>query len=845
VKNTALREPKTREHEWRYQPTEGHWDEALWRKGFPRRHWRELMVSLGRMGFQQLSRRWRAGQQLIQTNGITYNVYGDPQGKERPWLMDPIPLVLDAAEWAGIESALMQRATLLNAVLGDLYGAQTLIRNRELPAALLFGNSNFLRACSGIVPPQSVYLHNYAADLARSPDGTWWVISDRTQAPSGVGYALENRLVSARTLPSVFSQCNVRHLAGFFNEQRDGLLQLAPNHRSDPRIVLLTPGPHNETYFEHSFLARQWGFPLVEGADLTVRDNRVFLKTLAGLEPVDLILRRMDDGFCDPLELRGDSLLGIPGLVQAVRSGHVAVANALGSGLVESAALMPFLPALSRHLLGEKLGMPSVATWWCGDPQPRQYVLEHLEQVVIKPTFPRAGPGAEFPARMSASERENLARRIEAQPEQYVAQEQVALSTTPVRTDAGLAARHVVLRVFAAWNGHGYSVMPGGLTRVSTEDRSLVVSMQLGGGSKDTWVLSAHEQAFALRAGPVPLSQPRGFGELPSRVADNLFWLGRYAERVEAGVRMARALLPGLSGEEDFGRTASIDTIVHLLAGLGFLPAELLHSSIGHQRWQVERLLGNMVFDPSRTSGIGWNLKHLRRVTWPLKERLSQDTWRVLQQLELNFSTAPPASPEHRLVMAMNLLDQSIVTLSAFAGLLMENTTRGYGWRFLDIGRRLERALQMTEWLRVGIAQAPFENEPHLELLLQVADSSITYRTRYLTNMRTEHVLDLLLADEANPRSVAFQLATLLEHVQNLPDPSNGESTPHDYEVAGRLLSSVRLAQAEDLATRDADGNMGALEELLGQIKTDLYDVSNALTARYLSHLTMSRMKSF
>ncbi|MEQ1884580.1 MAG: circularly permuted type 2 ATP-grasp protein [Bryobacteraceae bacterium] len=838
-----MRSAKTRE-KWRYHPVEDHWDEATWRAGFPRRHWRQLMVSLGRMGFDQLSRRWRTGQQLIQTNGITYNVYGDPQGKERPWLMDPIPLVMDENEWAGIERAITQRATLLNAILGDLYGPRNLIRQRSLPAALLFANSNFLRACSGIVPPQGVYLHSYAADLARSPDGTWWVISDRTQAPSGVGYALENRLVSARTLPSVFNQCRVRQLYRFFDDQRDALMAMAPNQRSTPRVVLLTPGPHNETYFEHSFLARHWGFPLVEGADLTVRDNRVFLKTLAGLEPVDMILRRMDDNFCDPLELRGDSLLGIPGLVQAVRSGHVAIANSLGSGLMESAAHMAFLPVLSRELLGEELRMPSVATWWCGDAGPRRHVLENLENVVIKPAFPKAGQRVEFPATMSKPEREELAKRIEAEPEQFVAQEQVALSTAPVRTDHGIAARHVVLRVFAAWNGDGYSIMPGGLTRVSTEARSLVVSMQLGGGSKDTWVLTSADEHHASRAGHVQVTEPRRPGELPSRVADNLFWVGRYAERVEAGVRLVRSLLPALSSEEDFGRAASLETIVHLLSGMGYLPPETLNVSIAQQRWQAERLLGNMVYDPTRSSGIGWNLKQIRRVTWQLKERLSQDTWRVLQQLDRDFSSTPPATADQRLVTAMGLLDHAIVTLSAFGGLLMENTTRGYGWRFLDIGRRLERALQMTEMLKVGVAQGPFENEPYLDLLLQIADSSITYRTRYLTALRTEFVLELLLTDESNPRSVAFQLLTLLDHVENLPWQAVETEKPVEIEVAQRILQTVRTAQCEDLATRDALGNMGELEELLGRIKTDLYDLSDALTARYLSHLTISRLTS-
>jgi uncharacterized circularly permuted ATP-grasp superfamily protein len=447
-----------------YVPVEGHWDEALLESGFPRRPWRQLSVALGRMGFRQLSSRWRTGQQLIQANGITYNVYGDPQGKERPWLMDPIPLVIGQDEWALIERSIIQRATLLNSVLADLYGPQKLVHGGHIPGAMLYANPNFLRPCYGVKPPQGVYIHSYAADLARSPDGKWWVIADRTQAPSGVGYALENRLVSARTLPSVFNLCPVRQLNQFFEVQRDALLKLAPhsvvNPRRNPRVVLLTPGPHNETYFEHSFLARHWGFPLVEGADLIARDNQVYLKTLAGLEPVDLILRRVDDGFCDPLELRGESVLGVPGLLQAVRAGNVVIANALGSGLLETPAHMAFLPGLCRELLGEALRMPSVATWWCGQAAPLRYVLDHLKEVVIKPAFPRFGKKVEFPAMLDKAGRADLARRIQANPGQYVAQEQVALSTAPVRTEYGIAPRHVVVRVFAAWDGESYRCCP-------------------------------------------------------------------------------------------------------------------------------------------------------------------------------------------------------------------------------------------------------------------------------------------------------------------------------------------------------------------------------------------------
>ena len=835
-----------------YVPIEGHWDEALLESGFPRRHWRQLSVALGRMGFRQLSSRWRTGQQLIQANGVTYNVYGDPQGKERPWLMDPIPLLIDEGEWAQIERSIVQRATLLNHMLADLYGEQKLIHSGKIPAPMLFANPNFLRPCFGIKPPGGVYVHSYAADLSRAPDGSWWVIADRTQAPSGVGYALENRLVSARTLPSVFNLCQVRPLNRFFEVQREALLNLAPhsivNRRRSPRVVLLTPGPHNETYFEHSFLARHWGFPLVEGADLIARDNQVFLKTLAGLEPVDLILRRVDDGFCDPLELRGESLLGVPGLLQAVRAGNVVIANALGSGLMETPAHMAFLPGLCKDLLGENLLMPSVATWWCGQEAPLRYVLEHLNEVVIKPAFPRFGKKVEFPALLDKAGRADLARRIKANPGQFVAQEQVALSTAPVRTEYGIAPRHVVVRVFAAWDGESYSVLPGGLTRVSTADKSLVVSMQLGGGSKDTWVLGKDKEEETPKSAMAEVAvPPRGTGELPSRAADNLFWLGRYAERVEDNVRLVRTLLPGLSGEADFGRTASLETVTQLLANMGYLAEESPSSSIAQQRWQLQRLLTGMVYNPSRSTGIGWNLKQIRRVAWPLKERLSQDTWRVLQQLDLEFSTAAPGNADQTFVAEMNLLDRAIVTLSAFAGLLMENTTRGYGWRFLEIGRRLERALQTANLLDAALARTEMkedsgEVEPCLEVLLQIADSSITYRTRHLTDVRAEFVLELLLADEANPRSVAFQLVTLLGQIHHLPGRDTDDTVSPEEKLILKALGSIRQAWMSDLAKRDEDGRLSALGELAQQIRGTMYDFSDALTARYLSHLTQSRL---
>ena len=844
MNDTPLASTQSLAEERRYAPIDGYWDEAVLPSGFPRRHWRQLAVAIRRMGFRQFNRYWQSGVQLLREASVSNNVANDPWRNERPLPLDPIPLLIAEDEWTHIERAVIQRAALLNAMLFDLYGKQRLMYEQHLPPALVFGNPQFLRPCFGITPPEGVYLHTYAADLARSPDGLWWVIADRTQAPAGMGYSLENRLVSARTLPTVFSQYRVRQLARFFDVRRDALLALAAKQSKSPRVVVLTPGPHNDTYFEHSFLAGYWGFSLVEGDDLTVRDGRVYLKTLAGLEPVDLIMRRFDASFCDPLELRGDSLLGVPGLVQVIRNGAVVIDNTLGSGLVEAAGYLAFLPGLCRQLLGEDLRMPSVATWWCGQEKPCQYVLEHLDELVIKPASPSFGHQLEYPESMDAAGREKLIGKIEAHPERYVAQEGIALSTAPARTDAGLDARHVVLRVFAVWDGQSYTVMPGGLARVTTETSSHRLPLLLGGASKDTWVLGcAEEPSPGPSLPPVSIDTYSSRGTLPSRVADSLFWLGRYSERVEANVRLLRALLPALSAEEDFGRAITLETAVYLLVGLSFLPPEDANASLAEQRWRMQRFLTDMVYDPSRISSLGWNLKELRRVAWQLKERMSSDTWHVLQHLESEFSRGVPVNPEDRFIAQIGVLDHAVMTLSAFSGLLMENTTRGEGWRFLELGRRLERALQMADLLRAGVAEVPPDAQPCLHILLQVADSSITYRTRYLSVLRTDLVLQLLLADESNPRSVGFQLAALVYQFESLGEHYDAEHGRLD-ELASKTLREIHVAPMAELAQRDGDGRLAALESLLQQLKINLYEFSEALTAQYMSPAKPSRLTS-
>jgi uncharacterized circularly permuted ATP-grasp superfamily protein/uncharacterized alpha-E superfamily protein len=828
--------------EWVYQPNPGFYDEMLAADGSVRPHWRHLTVPLEEMGEAGFARRWQEGRRVIHENGTTYNVYSDPQSTGRPWPLDPLPFILGSAEWESIAAAIVQRATLLNSILADLYGPQKLLRD-GLPPELVFPNPAFLRPCCNVPVPGNVYLHVYAADLARSPDGRWWVIADRTQAPSGAGYALENRLVSARVLPDVFRTAHIHRLAGFFHTYRETLRSLAHGRKENPRIVVLTPGPYNETYFEHAFLARYLGYTLVEGGDLTVRDNQVFLKTLVGLLPVDLIVRRQDDTYCDPLELRADSMLGVPGLMQAVRSGTVTIANALGSGLVESAAPASFLPGLCRSVLGEELKMPAVATWWCGEESALSYVAENLAKLVIKPAFVTAGVQPVFGVRLTAAERASMVERIRANPGAYVAQEQVDLSTVPVLEDGTLRPRHLVLRVYAVASCGSYSVMPGGLTRFTTSLDELVTSMQSGGGSKDSWVLAAGPTSdFSLLPPSTPrLDVSRATFDLPSRAADNLFWLGRYMERVEPAVRVARAILPRLFQEADLSAMAGVAAGKRILAGLGYIRD-------GLQPWDcrpgsLEHDVLAMIYDGEARNSLPANIHQVRSVGWLLRDRISGDAWRILNQLDAQLSSPPPPEPI-RISGAQAVLDQAIGTLSAFSGIVMESMTRGDGWRFLDIGRRIERAVQMIDVIRHGLGFDCDTDSGQLELLLEIADSSITYRSRYLTSMQVDLVLDLLLLDEANPRSVAYQLVRLRGHVEQLPRSRALIRRPPEARIATSLLTAVQLAEVAEFMCTDAEGRRANLENLLNRLTSELALLSETLTRQYFSQAMASRQFS-
>jgi len=828
-----------------YVPSTAVFDEMEEGDGSVRPHWHMFVNLLDDLGPQELERRWATARQLIHDNGVTYNVYGDPAGMDRPWNLDAIPFVLGASEWSWIEGALAQRARLLDAILADVYGPQRLVRDGLLAPELVFGHRGFLRPMHGVQVPNNRWLHFYAADIGRSADGMLWVIGDRTQAPSGAGYALENRIVVSRALPDVFRDCRVQRLATFFRTQRETLKSLAQHNRDNPRIVLLTPGPYNETYFEHAYLARYLGYTLVESGDLTVRDNHVYLKTLGGLQQVDVILRRQDDDFCDQLELRSDSSLGVPGLVQAIHSGNVAVANALGSGMLETPALMMFLPRLCKHLLGEDLKISSVGAYWCGDPIACQHVIANLQKMVIKPTFPGMGSEAVFGQTLSSNALQHLRARIMASPRDFVGEEQITLSTAPVLVNGHVEPRHLVLRshLVATPDGSGadgYAVMPGGLTRFSASADSMIVSMQKGGGSKDTWVLSGGPvDSFSLLA---PVGQAieisRAGGDLPSRVADNLYWLGRYVERAEDVARLARGITVRLT-DQNFESSPELNLLLSALIRHED-QEEPAGEAAAHKH--SEEKLAQILLDKDYPTGLQNTLGSIYRIASLVRDRISIDTWRIINRFDQDF----PASSGDivKLNETLPALDRLIITFAAFGGLAMESMTRGFAWRFMDMGRRIERALATATLLRGTLVPIVERESPLLEAVLEIADSAMTYRRRYMTTLQVAPVLDLLLADETNPRSVAFQLARLMEHVEALPRAGGAARRSPEERILLRCLTSLRLADlvAESQPSEDAEeARRAKLDETLSTLIADLYKLSDTLSQSYLSHAIASR----
>ncbi|WP_339546057.1 circularly permuted type 2 ATP-grasp protein [Pseudomonas sp. RA_35y_Pfl2_P32] len=812
----------------RYPLTAGTYHELLDDSGAVRAHWRRLFEHLQRSSPAQLVQRQALLARQIQENGVTYNVYADPKGADRPWELDLLPHVIAADEWQHLSAGIAQRARLLNAVLADLYGPQRLVAEGLLPAELVFGHNNFLWPCQGIQPPAETFLHLYAVDLARTPDGRWWVTADRTQAPSGAGYALENRTIVSRAFPELYRDLQVQHLAGFFRTLQETLARQAPSAEEVPLVVLLTPGRFNESYFEHLYLARQLGYPLVEGGDLTVRDATVYLKTLSGLRRVHAIMRRLDDDFCDPLELRTDSALGVPGLLDAVRQGRVLVANALGSGVLESPGLLGFLPKINHYLFGEELLLPSIATWWCGEPPVLEQALEKLPELLIKPAFPSQSFVPVFGRDLSEKQRDDLVRRMRARPYAYVAQELAQLSQAPVwQAETGqVQPRAIGMRVYAVASRDGYRVLPGGLTRVAAEADAEVVSMQRGGASKDTWVLGegapVGEQWKAHRTLGVH-ELVRRDPYLPSRVVENLFWFGRYCERCDDSARLLRIMLARYVDGDD---PQALQAAVELGESLMVLPEE------GEL---PERLLAALL-------GADWSFSlraNLQRLQWAASQvrgKLSRENWQALVELQREAMELETEAADFGELL--DFLNRLVMSLAALSGFALDDMTRDEGWRFLMIGRRIERLQFLSSSLAGFLRGAGAFDQAGLEWLLELGNSSITYRSRYLAVAQLIPVLDLLLLDEQNPHAVLFQLKLVSRSLKRLNHdfgaPAEAALPLLVERLAGFDLGCLENPLFGDSSVRAA---LDGLADLLQEVADVSNQVSDRLALRHFAHV--------
>jgi uncharacterized circularly permuted ATP-grasp superfamily protein/uncharacterized alpha-E superfamily protein len=787
-------------------------DEYIAQDGTPRAVWTRFFDAFAELTPADIERRFGSADRHLREAGVTYRAPGETA--DRLWPLSHLPLLIGEADWQQLTAGIVQRAQLLELVLSDLYGEGRLVAENAVPAAAIAGSTEYLRSVCGIEPPGGRYLNMYAADVGRGPDGRWWVLGDRTQAPSGAGYALENRLVLSRAFTTLYKSMNVERVAPFFEAFRDALR--ASSDRDEPRIGLLTPGIFSETYFEHATLARYLGFLLVEGDDLAVSGDRIHIRTVAGLKRLDVLLRRVDSNSLDPLELDASSQLGVPGLIDVLRKHGVVVANMPGSGVMEARALLGFLPSLSRRFFGGDLKMPHIATWWCGQKSAREEVLSRLDQVAIEGAYGRGVPGfgrgPVLASELSPSERERLKTAIHDRGIDYVGQELVRLSTTPVWDNGRITPRPFVLRVFAAATPGGWTMMPGGFCRIADQLDARAVSMGDGARAADVWVVSdkAVSTATLLPSGD-NVRIRRIAGWVPSRAADNLFWLGRYLERAEATLRLVRAL----GTQRDPGKGAatvphSVERIQRLLVTWGAVSQA---TRAQPAKVAVEALQSEDKFGSALSL-----VRAAQRTATSLRERLSPDAWQVIT--EMTERLAHEVDDDDGVIVAAELTLQE---LASFAGLAQENMNRAAGWRFLEMGRRAERAINTVRFARQFAYDEAGSDD--LDILLTLVDCQITYRSRYLVGPLLAPVRDLVVLDPYNPRSVAFQVFALNDHIASLPTLKEGGLIERPHRLAVALQATLTTAEAAALDTK----SLFALEQ-------DLLNLADAIGSHYFPH---------
>ncbi len=819
-----------------YQSIAGVYDEALAKSGEVRPHWSYVLSSLQNLTLENLTQRQIKTQRILRDDGATYKPFSD---QERTWELDTVPFVLDNDTWKVIEAGILQRTELLNLLLKDIYGRQELIHQRVIPPEAVFAHPGFLRPCFGIAPPSEHALLLHAVDMVRTPDNQIRIIGDSTQSPSGAGYALENRTVMTRVFPSLFRESQVHRLAVFFQSLRHKLNSLSPDGDL-PNIVVLTPGSRSESYFEHAYLANYLGYSLVQGRDLTVRNGLVWMKSLSGLSRVDVILRRVDDFFCDPAELKSDSYLGVPGLLEVIRSGKVVVANPLGSGILESPVFLKYLPAISQALTGQDLQLPNVATWWAHDPLDREYIFDNLSKLIIKPVFKKSGQHNVLGSELSPSELDQLRQNIQQRPLKYVAQEFISPSYTPCWQQQKFVSRPTVLRSFVVAGENAYNVMPGGLTRIGKMVDDQLITNQRSALSKDTWILSPEpEQRINLWSDKhqhISIADDRQ-QNLPSRVVENMFWLGRYAVRAEYALRLLRTVFLQLNNTHELSEESYKTILLAVTQVTETFPGFTAIDSVLFKNPEAELI--SIIIDADRAGSVVSRLNEMLNCAEEVKVLLSADTQRVINDirdnvnmLETTIRTDFASAPEEA-------LDPLVTSLLALSGLVHESMIRGYGWRFIEIGRNLERSYQTMSLIRSLLSPVlgEYDEDNTLETVLLTLETLVTYRRRYRARTDILNGLELAVLDDTNPRSLNSLLQGLKEQVQELPLRQEGSLLSKERRITLELLSRIQLAQPELLcALEKGDKSRKALAKLMSESQELLNELSITLSDIYFDH---------
>ncbi|WP_373515652.1 circularly permuted type 2 ATP-grasp protein [Persicitalea sp.] len=820
------------------------YDEVLDRNGELKPHWQSLFAALEGLGLKELGARNQEIITTLQENGVTYSVYESSDGLDRPWQLDPIPFLIHQNEWQQIARGLRQRAELMNLILKDLYGPQTLIKEKVIPPELVYDNTGFLRACHDVKLAGNHQLVKYAVDMARGPDGRMWVLDNRTQAPSGSGYALENRTVMSKVLPDLAENLFVRRLSPFYLSTQQAIARVFGRGKEDLTIVYLTPGPKNETYFEHAYLASYYGYILAQGDDLLVRDGFVWLKSIEGLQKVDIILRRIDDDFSDPLELRSDSRLGVPGLLHAIRMGKVAVINPPGTGLLENNALMAFMHNACQHLLGEEPILPSVATWWCGQSREKEFVLENLHKLIIKKANRHRDNRSIYGKTLSTAQVEQLKKEIRANPAQFVAQQEVSFSTTPAFVNDSIEPRFAALRAYLIGTENDYVAMPGGLTRSSPEAGRFTFSNQYGGISKDTWIVGSEVEETRENIVLPTSTNYRKASSLPSRSADNLFWVGRYGERVLATNAFINILLNALNVQQNYGGKAEhiswlLRSLTHLtLTYPGFVgddarASELLDDPV--------REINDLVLNAKRMGTIGASVERFLRAIKSVRDQWNPEISRAIDLIEgslVRIRTLKKEQADHRAVQKD--LDRLYSRMFTFYGAVSETMPRDNAYYLLKCGKLIERILSRVSVIRSTFA---FRNPEYvenelLEALLNYHHLLGRFRNTYRSQISLSAGLDMILLEANSPYALAYQFDALGRCLARLP--GNHNRLNNAQKAVLEAAAKIKLADVVKLCEYEEKSNFRKnLDELMAEITALTLTASESISNLYFSHVAV------